>query len=207
MRVLIIAALIGFAPFCNGGDGSLEPESSQYDFFLSDYRVAVIQKLSEAMGGAPRLQMLVLPSFQSEYVIGVIDGEEPFARIVTLDAQIWGLMQGETFDLDGNRPSATVTDMRITPELYGAIESYTCNAIKDVRYHEDESIGLDGVNFHFSAWCQSFGSPAGAKAWSPGPDTDAGKLIAVFQTLKEAAEKGESKQKRMLEKLLHDLRP
>ena len=198
MRSACLLMVLMFSPLSGGEDGSLEPSSSPYDFFLSDYRVAVVQTLSEAMGGAPRLQMLVLPSFQPEYVVGIDGGDKPLVRVVTLDAQIWARMQHGEFV----RPSSIVKTFRISRQLYAGIEAYVCNALKDVRYHEKESIGFDGVTFHFSAWCRTFGSPAGAKAWNPEQDTDAGRLVAVFQTLRSAAGKTEAEQAMLLDELL-----
>ncbi|HEX7046087.1 MAG TPA: hypothetical protein VF275_00755 [Gammaproteobacteria bacterium] len=166
--------------------GGLVPDRSPYDLFLADYRIALLKTFQPAIQGAPRLQMMALPSFQKEYAVTVLaDRERAILRVATLDAQVWESFSDGTYQ-EGIHPTASSVDVDVSYSFYKDLERYTCSAMAEASF-DHSSMGLDGEAYHFSAICIERGFDGGARTWSPDPDSDAGKLVAVYDSLLAAA--------------------
>lgn len=194
---VFLLALLGMYSVQAGG---LVPERSPYDQFLSEYRIALLRTFQPAILGAPRLQMLALPSFEKEYAITVLaDRERALLRVVTLDAQVWASYSDGTYQ-EGTHPTASATDIDISYSFYKDLERYTCNAISEASF-DNATMGLDGEAYYFSAICMELGFDGGARAWSPDPDSDAGELVAVYDSLLHVAALPESKRAAQIDEI------
>lgn len=195
--ILIMLMIVGISPLHAGG---LVPERSPYDQFLSEYRIALLKTFQPAIQGAPRLQMMALPSFEKEYAVTVLaDRERALLRVATLDAQVWTSLSEGTYR-EGVHPTATATDVEISYSFYKDLERYTCDALSEASF-DNASMGLDGEAYHFSAICIERGFDGGARAWSPDPDSAAGELVAVYDSLLAAAALPETERAAQIEEI------
>jgi len=179
MRYALAAILTCcLAVTCAVADDHLEPCQGH----LAEYESRVEAISRAAMPGDVEFWVVVIPSFQPEWSVGVsADNGHFLLTHVAFQPSLWGssLVQSgpNTFDHDFSKPhiQTKARTANISAGLHEALRAEWDRSIAGTR--STEGIGLDGVTFKFqlSGRCGS--------AWSPSPETRNGKLVDLVTAL------------------------
>ncbi len=183
MKFLLIAVALLTSPYAYGQD-HLEPEDSVYqgratqDDILSGYHRDVVKKFGGLYNGGFSARAIVLPSFETEYAIGISsEGESPKIVGLRAETQLWLYSILKTYesgerrnkDRQGNDTTKQLEEelrSSIPPTIDEVALTHCENPITegdralfvslwremlyDTRYPEKGRFGFDGVSYHFS---------------------------------------------------------
>lgn len=211
-RVPIVLAALICATAATAGD-HLEPEDSVYAGQLSlepGYDQALVAAFHGAFERDVQARAIVLPSFQTEYAVGIKqDGRAYRIFYQEMSQQLWqysvlGMMKrGEITSADPDGKSTTaedivelekslppspkdVKDVRCEYPIEAAFAARIIDAwqqmLRSTRYSKDPVMGLDGTIYHFFA--KSGVQSMAGQTWSPDPATAPGMMVAIADAMK-----------------------
>lgn len=201
MKGLILAALLMSGTLCAAQVNELNPSCMN----IPSYNTRLDAAFDLATKGKPMVDLDVIPSFQIEWGIRVtsLEGGSYSLQYITFDDQLWhaSWMQVRSNsnasvkveDSDGTHsyvldPSVAkvhtiVKSIGISEELAMALKQLVSTAIASAK--KSDLLGFDGITYRFSV-----GGTTCAQAWTPQPDTQPGRLAALFESLREIAQSG-----------------
>jgi len=196
------------------------------------YQPMVDSVLKEAFAPDVRLRAIVEPSFSPEYVVGVREREGGYwLFMVRPDSQVWRYMvarmaqggQIQAYKPDGSpdtgyearvkaglpeRPEALKLErceVRLKPALAAELVADWRAMLAKVRPGYRPDMGLDGETYLFSMEVDDRTLAGGA--WSPEPDSEPGRLVAVVEAMRDACRSRRSGDMRKLADRAQALRP
>lgn len=183
----ILAVLGGVAAWGVTQTPHLQPSPGVFaePQFSLDYQLAVRKVLFPQGMPQADFSAVVLPSFTAEWTL-FLHGATNGHRIIELrvvDGQVWGALQsGEQI------PNFTAYREPIDEDVATEVVAALIRALRDTAYPKpDTRVGLDGVTYYFSSFIRREGTLSG-QVWSPDASTDAGKLVALLEALREFVE-------------------
>ncbi len=153
---------------------------------ITDYHSFIVKIFSKAYGvGNERvlIRSVVLPSFKSEYVIGVAKRNyRYYAFKLVSKKQIWHEYQealgNNTLDIFlQNEFPIVETEKEIPETMFRAIRD-PWDKMLNLAMSKSQSKGLDGTSYHFSN-----SGLAAAYTWNPAPKSQAGYLVEIAELL------------------------
>ena len=178
----------------------LQPDISIFSGFriVTDYYSKVVELFSKAYGPSIKIRTVVLPSFESEYVIGIREKENKYYVFkLSAKSSIWGEYQ-KTRDkkiLDKspqNEIEVQEAEAEISQQVYKILDECWHKMLQQIKYKRLD--GLDGTTYHFST-----SDLLAGYAWSPNPNSQTGHLVKLTELLGQLAE---SKDQKAIEKQL-----
>jgi hypothetical protein len=198
--LLAVMAIVVLAPALTVWGWSSTPHlTPEGGTFVGDdpYERAVREVLC-ANTFAGLFRAVVLPSFSSEWVIVVHKPEGGTARVELRVAAepIWPRYERVP------RPSYREYSAEVPESVARALTAAVQRALRLTRYPPSDNTGAgDGVTYHFASFVLGDGDLAG-QVWSPPEESDAGKLVAILDTLRTTLEKQKAIDNRVRERLL-----
>lgn len=214
-RHAVLTALLAFAPAASAQD-RLVPDADVLTH-PDPYLLKVRDVFERAFDEGVTSRAIVLPSFEVEYAVGLRKTKEGVeAFVLKASSSIWDVQllkeyeEGRLYQLtrDGKKvpfekslvyqklKKSTPSDHRkiktelrtrsIPRDLAAKIDALWRDMLLSVAHPAQPADGVDGVTYHFSAWVSERGTLSG-HVWSPEPDTNTGRLVALTETLAEYA--------------------
>jgi hypothetical protein len=150
---------------------------SSYSFQL-DYEYALRKTLVDPAGDKPYVRLIVMPSQTQEWMVDVT--EASVVRLVVADAPVW----------NNDKPvvrKATTLTANLRPETATFLRQVWLSMLKGVRRPDVARNGLDGTQFHFSAFLVGEGILAG-QVWTPEQGTPTERLVRLGELLRKFVE-------------------
>jgi hypothetical protein len=165
------------------------PEESPFrPSVLVQYHFLVAAMLAEPPTGrkVELASVICLPSFRPEWIVRILDKKNGRFAVLLTEAEehIWGAYwhKRDPREIKVRRKQAT-----LDPELARRLVDAWRRMLVGVRHRRQDRMGLDGVNYHFA--CLGFGCETlSGRTWSPPPESPAGRLVALSESLREYAE-------------------
>ena len=182
--LIIFGVLLGIPPI-QAQNEHLEPVESifdEYDFRFEYYSL-VREVLMNGMSDTPVVRFLIIPSFAVEEVVAI---EKRNGRYYIVHHK----MQNSIWYTEKNKKKIKVlkkaveiskTDMQLYHELFKV-------AVDNREYPEKEILGLDGVNYYFSAKNDENNKLRTGTTWSPADKSKIGELTDIGKSLIKLAE-------------------
>ncbi len=177
---------------------------------LRPYHEIVISVLDGAFEPDVTARLIAMPSYTPEYALG-IRGAEGSYKIFHLasQAQLWSYENLKTLreiagaggfpGQDENLANAIAEYESQLPDDYHDVETDYCeidipanmardileiweNILLETRYGDQEPVGPDGIDYHFSM--RENGVVMAGKVWSPEPQSKTGALVSITETMK-----------------------
>jgi hypothetical protein len=154
-----------------------------------------------------KCQMLVLPSFQAEWVVYVVqDDTQGPGRLFykTMHTQLWGNMMQQierdapdprSYSIGPDAQSAALrkvtkrVDVRtvdLDASTIAALERAWTDMLMRTRYPGTPDLGLDGTSYVAANWSRGLG-PLSGETWSPEEGTPTYDLVAIADQLRDLA--------------------
>ena len=183
MKALFRLFILAIGCFCNRSyaQSALEPCDLE---FMAGYYVGVDRIIDDAVGRPAELAITTFPSFHAESGVRLVGADIYF---VDFKSSFWtqgALMEGKSgrsrTHLSKPRIKTSVHVASLSQETAGRIARTYAVAIANAR--KSNSIGLDGISYHFStpkAGC--------AEAWSPDAGSHNARLVELFELLSKHA--------------------
>lgn len=198
MKAYVFFLLI-FSAFSYGQE-HLKPEVSVFsDDVLYDYHRMVVDGFGEAFERNVHARVIVVPSFMPEYAIALKEDSGTY-RLFRLapEKSYWSVYYAREFgsdrgDADSHREPKIAEkscEREVTSDLASSILEVWEAMLLKTRHKKSDEIGLDGVTYHFAGRF-NFQLFSG-QIWSPGPDTQPGKLVGLAQAMGAWCEDGTS---------------
>ena len=148
-------------------DGLLTVYGPHYSY-LETVRTVLVGDVCEHSSAA----MVTLPSFSGESIVYLQEKNDGvFVVSARVSKQIWSASKDDKI-------TVIRSEKPIDAKLAKQLGSVFALAVSQTRYPEHETLGLDGVDYQFSAFARFYGTRAG-KTWSPDRQTACGKLVAL----------------------------
>lgn len=223
--------MLGFAVVASAGE-YLEPDDTLISVQKrSSYKQMVLDALSPALDRSVKIRAFVFPSFYPEYVIGLREFEDGHKLFkLEPEIQLWGfehLKLSKKSYVKGKSAAAddfVAKQEAALPRSYKQVKINRCEVgIKSElaeqlikvwevmllsTYHTAyNGAGLDGVYYHFSMRHNE--RTLAGMIWSPQERSNAGRLVAISDTMKALCERPSDDlvhQLRRLANSLHSMR-
>jgi hypothetical protein len=181
-------------------------------YWLNSYHSDVLTVFREAFGYGVIARVVVIPSFQNESVLSLLkDGNKYSIFHLQSDFHIWRIQslkfyetgQIRSWDNEGNdRTQADIDELKkdmpasldeiqmkrcelsIPTDLGMAVEKLWASMLYQTRYVKKNTIGTDGITYHFSA--NDRHQEMAGQVWSPDEDSKTGKLVEIVEVLRTA---------------------
>lgn len=164
-------------------DDHLEPVDLYFNLHESDLEYAKNMReiLFEKLEDNPEIRILVLPSFQPEYVLDIVEEKDPEEKVLYLNMAKDYIYHAESEE-DLEKISLYKFRVQIDEESFNLIYKLIQTAIYQVRYNKPERslIRADGTNYYFSIYDDGLKS---GTVWSPSEESKMGRLVDVSQHL------------------------
>lgn len=166
----------------------LKPPDSFFDIY--DYQFTYYQKIKEVLlnglNNNPTIRMIVLPSFEKEYVIQIeedIYTKGQYCIILTepQEGSIWERNEGNTTEIINTNTYQSY----ISKDNVELIKSLYIGAIMKTKFSVDDSQGLDGTTYHLTVWDYE---PKSAQVWSP-RNPNLKEFISIMEIILEKTKK------------------
>lgn len=175
----------------------LQPDISIFTGFrnITDYYSEVVKLFSKAYGPTVRIRTVVLPSFATEYVVGIRERDNKYyAFKLSAKRSVWAeyyqRTQEKTISDKSNQAEIEVqeNETEISQQVYKYLADSWRKMLLRTKFPEEKFGGLDGISYHFSSYEMRAGW-----AWSPDPNSQTGYLVKLAELLGQLAESKESK--------------
>ncbi|WP_215906284.1 hypothetical protein [Hymenobacter latericoloratus] len=164
----------------------------------TEYYAEVRKVLGAGLSSNALAQVVVLPSFEPEYIVSV---EKQNGRYLLLYNTVQRNLHSSFRDEKAEKAVLHTRRAEISPELATALARLWNRAIQQVRYPEPlVSMRSDGVSFVFMAFQAGVGERAG-ETWSPAAGSTMALLTGIVTDLKEVALAPQNKE--LQQRLLH----
>ena len=139
-----------------------------------NYEVQVKEILLKDAPLYPYVQMVVLPSFEAEWMVSIAQPKDGIFQVeyVTVNQQIWANKKLQ--DIKQIKKSAVIPEA-----LANDINHVWKKMLKNVRYPEQDRLGLDGTTFYFIA------DDLVGRAWSPQENSLVGMQTSIGELLRD----------------------
>ncbi|MEM6524696.1 MAG: hypothetical protein AAF693_12915 [Bacteroidota bacterium] len=155
----------------------LEPVDSYFN--LRDHEFDYYQNIKSLLlvnlSESPLARMIVLPSFEREYVISIDEKDNVYSlNFVIASSSIWHTQKSETI--------SPISTSKIIPcELAEKIQQLFELSINNARYVKGGGAGVDGTTYFFSTTTKGFTRTA--QKWSPYEGTKIFELIELAESM------------------------
>jgi len=178
--LVILFSLVSLAGFAQ--NDHLEPIGGYFDMYSHQYEyyANIRSILFKGMLDNPVLRYLVIPSFETEYVLQVDRGEannKYYINVRRGKQSIWYEKDKSKIEVEKWRNSISLEDLELIKQLYR-------NAILKTQYVVRNTIGMDGTRYYFSV--NDMGSMSG-QTWSPGKGSTMEKLVNISEAIMNEA--------------------
>ncbi|HEY2069820.1 MAG TPA: hypothetical protein VGG48_09725 [Rhizomicrobium sp.] len=176
MKHLAIVLALSAVPSVAAADGDrLAPGTDLVDGYVP----AVVDVLREAFGDGVQVNALVLPSFGNEYAVGTkVTHGQWFVFVTTAKAHIWvALLDKKPIAAIGE----DVCEAPISASLGGGIGLVWQGMLRRKTADSEPPNGVDGTSWLFAG--QVDGKLSIGMTWSPPPDSQRGKLVAIAESM------------------------
>jgi len=172
-----MVSLVGFAQ-----NDHLEPLNGYFDMYSHEYEyyANIRSILFKGMPGSPVLRYLVIPSFETEYVLQVDRGQANntyYINVRRAKQSIWSTKDKSIIEVEKWRNSISLEDLELIKQLYQ-------NAILKTQYVVRNTIGTDGTRYYFSV--DEMGLMSG-QTWSPNKGSTMEKLVNISEAIMNEA--------------------
>ena len=212
IRFLIILML--FLGGAAAAQDHLEPEDSVYqgrafqDDMLIGYDIDVVRKFEEFFAGGFGVRAIILPSFETEYGVGVTyDKDDPILVGLRADAKLWYYSilreyDSQTRPKNGRYEEKKKEDMRelraslppriedvklkrcempLSAESHAILTNLWRTMLYGVRYPPTHRFGLDGISYHYSGAFDR--QTLAGQTWSPKKGTRLDRFTRMTEQL------------------------
>ena len=150
----------------------LEPVGGIFDVydFQFEYYSRVRKVLFEGLTDAPEIRFQVMPSFTAEHVLDIEVNRELdqyYLVFHSCEKMIWDNEEWEKVKVKKYRKAIDEKSVDLIRSLFDL-------AISQVKFPEEEIVGLDGTKYYFSI--RKYGMKSGV-IWSPHEESKMSKLI------------------------------
>ena len=177
---------------------------------LRPYHEIIISVLDGAFDPDISARLIAMPSFTPEYALGIREVEGTYKVFhLASRSQLWsyenlktlrGLADAGGFPgQDENLANAIAEYEALLPPDYHDVQTDYCeveipsgmasdlleiweSVLLETRYGDQEPIGPDGTDYHFSI--RASGVIMAGKTWSPDPLSKTGALVSITETMK-----------------------
>lgn len=166
----------------------------------TEYYAEIRKVLGAGLSNNALAQVVVLPSFEPEYIISV---EKQNGRYLLLYNMVQGSLHSSFRNKKAEKAVLHTQRAEISPELATTLARLWNRAIQQVRYPEPEplvSLRSDGVSFVFMAFQAGVGERIG-ETWSPAAGSNMALLTGIATDLKEVILAPQNKE--LQQRLLH----
>jgi hypothetical protein len=210
VRRAVIAFLVANTTAASAGQQApdLKPVDGLYSSpsLLDPYHFA----LRDALLGEHsyrKCQMIVLPSFQAEWVVYIVQDEtQRVGRLFykAMHTPLWGDMMRQiehdalnptSYSVGPEAQSAALTKVERKVDVHAVdldaptvavLERAWADMLARTRYPAQLELGLDGTSYIAANWSQVVG-PRSGETWSPEKGTPTHDLVAIAETLRDLA--------------------
>ncbi|UOQ64327.1 hypothetical protein [Hymenobacter volaticus] len=189
LRLAICALLLSFSAFASQAqqkDDHLLPAKGLLTSYSvqNQYYTKVRETLYVGLDLNPLARLVVLPSFEPEYVLSIDQkANKYYLTYNQTPKSIWSTTQAQS----SSNVEAQAKSVEISKDMATTIEVLFNTALDQVRYPAPVmSIRRDGTTYTFIAFRAGNGLRAG-ETWSPDVKTKMATLVAVAENLKELA--------------------
>jgi len=176
---------------------------------LRPYHETVISVLDSAFDPDVVMRLIAMPSFTPEYALGIREAEGTYKIFhLASRSQLWsyenlktlreiteaGGFPGQNENLadaiaeyeyllppDYHDVETDYCEIQIPPEVARNILGIWENMLLETRYGDQEPVGPDGTDYHFSM--RASGVIMAGKVWSPDPQSKTGALVSLTETM------------------------
>ncbi len=177
---------------------------------LRPYHEIVISVLDGAFDPDVSARLIAMPSYTPEYALGIRETEGSYKIFhLASQAQLWSYENLKTLreiaeaggfpGQDENLADAIAEYESLLPEDHHDVETDYCEIdvpstlaknileiwekiLLETRYGDQEPVGPDGTDYHFSM--RANGVVMAGKVWSPDPQSKTGALVSITETMK-----------------------
>lgn len=189
MYRITLGSLLMFSVITQAQDDHLIPARGIFSYTstsaLDNYYQTVARSLTsgvERSMGSGNLRIIVLPSFEKEWLLQInfFDTEKDECPIVILSLPERRVSSGDLLSVVKNELVKKCIDKKLAGEVSQAVKL----VMKETRYSQNVSSGLDGTTYYFSSFVDGLGV-VDATTWSPPENTKMNCLVNLARSLKE----------------------
>lgn len=221
--IRLLTAIMLFLGDAAATQDHLEPEDSVYqgrafqDDMLIGYDIDVVRKFEEFFAGGFGVRAIILPSFETEYGVGVTyDKDDPILVGLRADAKLWYYSilreyDSQTRPKNGRYEEKKKEDMRelraslppriedvklkrcempLSAESHATLTILWRTMLYGVRYPPTPRFGLDGISYHYSGVFDR--QTLAGKIWSPRGGTRLERFTRMTEALYAACAANDS---------------
>ena len=184
LRILIfsVAILIAHPPVIHALEKDhleVPPHAFVTPGIINTYGISVQNILMKDANSRPYAGMVVLPSFEPEWMVTVAFPQNGWAEVqyIVVDKIIWANVNKDDI-------KQIIKKAQIPEDLAQEIKDVWTKMLFDVHYSRNPGLGLDGTVYYFIAFDEKAGPLIGTK-WSPKEKSAAGQMVAIGDMLKD----------------------